>query len=737
MADDLDNKIVFDPITAVRYLEFSKLVYPALYAEFNQIFALQGAKLWSLDDQGFLAALKEFSRRFNEFLRDHPEAAGELDKVAPRVVVEGVFQEADKFPGASRRKRIEAIVSDYGKEARRRGIAIANEEAVNRALAAALAADKKPTSTGELLGQASSGIAQNPDLKQVLAEAIDNHKDEIATLARDEEIKSEIVRAALTAPVELPHVYTRIVTGLLAENPNYEPLALRKDAERLTRLAAGLLVGAEPEISGRLDAFLKTTLETGGGKGAKLVTGVISGALDKEQALQFWDMATGEAFKKTASDPKEMAKLGPELAASPLFAGLKEAGKKTPTPAPVVGYNPLKRWAAAFAVGQAVGSEPKKIVEDVFTLAGLGVFRGDLVNNKPQPAPPGGFVAGATAHTTINAPAAPGLAVFLINTRQLFLAAVYAHAPKAFHLDFSAVSGWLLMRGAREAVGGTMVKAAAETGIKGLIGKLGIATVGGAIGGPFGFIASIVGGNLLTKFAGGITNRIRGLFGGGVRRARGFSIDQNLPLMLAVIILAAVSLFILPFSFNPFNNVAEKVRTVALQTSGEKAIGGGAMPNFAQKSYQGIPLPAASAVTRCPVELIAGEKITQGPNQGNHVGDEANSYDIGLPTSTAVHPSHSGVVVEAFGDSPGNSNGSTSPGNYVKIEGTAAGGQTYFTYYEHLFDIARGLKVGDSVTPETVLGNSDNTGNSSGPHLHYQCNGPICASMMPAGCGGT
>lgn len=50
--------------------------------------------------------------------------------------------------------------------------------------------------------------------------------------------------------------------------------------------------------------------------------------------------------------------------------------------------------------------------------------------------------------------------------------------------------------------------------------------------------------------------------------------------------------------------------------------------------------------------------------------------------------------------------------------------------YMHLHDLE--VKVGDAVSRGQVLGHVDNTGNSSGPHLHYQINDPAGRPIDPA-----
>jgi murein DD-endopeptidase MepM/ murein hydrolase activator NlpD len=68
-------------------------------------------------------------------------------------------------------------------------------------------------------------------------------------------------------------------------------------------------------------------------------------------------------------------------------------------------------------------------------------------------------------------------------------------------------------------------------------------------------------------------------------------------------------------------------------------------------------------------------------------------------------------------------------GNLVIVENGS-----YRTYYAHLSSIP--VSVGDSVTAGTTIGLSGNTGNSTGPHLHYEIrkdNVPIDPTSMTLG----
>ena len=82
-----------------------------------------------------------------------------------------------------------------------------------------------------------------------------------------------------------------------------------------------------------------------------------------------------------------------------------------------------------------------------------------------------------------------------------------------------------------------------------------------------------------------------------------------------------------------------------------------------------------------------------------------NGLDYGLPTGTPIIAPHDGKVVEAAFDPQGY-------GNYLKIENGKEG-----SVLAHLRSFSVGL--GEVVQEGTPIGFSNNTGNSTGPHLHW------------------
>ena len=97
---------------------------------------------------------------------------------------------------------------------------------------------------------------------------------------------------------------------------------------------------------------------------------------------------------------------------------------------------------------------------------------------------------------------------------------------------------------------------------------------------------------------------------------------------------------------------------------------------------------------------VEGGRLTQEFHPG-HTG-----IDIGIPTGTPVKTTMDGRVIHAGWNTQGY-------GNLVIVENGA-----YRTYYAHLSSIP--VAVGDEVKAGTIIGLSGNTGNSTGPHLHYE-----------------
>lgn len=83
-----------------------------------------------------------------------------------------------------------------------------------------------------------------------------------------------------------------------------------------------------------------------------------------------------------------------------------------------------------------------------------------------------------------------------------------------------------------------------------------------------------------------------------------------------------------------------------------------------------------------------------------------NGLDFGIVVGTPVKATMDGKVIHAGWNDQGY-------GNLVIVENGA-----YRTYYAHLSSIP--VAVGETVAAGSTIGLSGNTGNSTGPHLHYE-----------------
>jgi endonuclease/exonuclease/phosphatase family metal-dependent hydrolase len=93
-------------------------------------------------------------------------------------------------------------------------------------------------------------------------------------------------------------------------------------------------------------------------------------------------------------------------------------------------------------------------------------------------------------------------------------------------------------------------------------------------------------------------------------------------------------------------------------------------------------------------------------------GNEAHDgVDLAVPVGTPVYAAHSGRIYQAkYG---------AASGNQIIIDNDGVMGKGYGTKYEHLSGFVPGLIGGVSVSVGQLIGYSGDTGNVTGPHLHF------------------
>lgn len=124
-----------------------------------------------------------------------------------------------------------------------------------------------------------------------------------------------------------------------------------------------------------------------------------------------------------------------------------------------------------------------------------------------------------------------------------------------------------------------------------------------------------------------------------------------------------------------------------------------------------IPIPEG-----CPVGFpVTGGTITQGylSPQCSHENME-NAIDISIGTGTEVRATHNGIVAKGENDLYG---------SYVVIKGKC-GGVEFTTWYAHMIrGSSHEINNMEEIKQGQIIGLVDNTGSSTGSHLHYDIRG--------------
>jgi len=109
---------------------------------------------------------------------------------------------------------------------------------------------------------------------------------------------------------------------------------------------------------------------------------------------------------------------------------------------------------------------------------------------------------------------------------------------------------------------------------------------------------------------------------------------------------------------------------------------------------------------------INGARLSSAFGMRKHPIDGYNKMhkgtDFAAPMGTPIMASGSGIITRARWCGGG--------GNCIKIKHNS----TYVTIYAHMKNFARGIKEGLKIKQGQIIGYVGSTGNSTGPHLHYE-----------------
>ncbi|MFE1552253.1 M23 family metallopeptidase [Streptomyces sp. NPDC058718] len=160
--------------------------------------------------------------------------------------------------------------------------------------------------------------------------------------------------------------------------------------------------------------------------------------------------------------------------------------------------------------------------------------------------------------------------------------------------------------------------------------------------------------------------------------------------------------------------VAAQAETQAHVAAQVKAAAAKAATKAATKTVavKATPVKAAKKATPSWVKPVASYTLSASYNQGGAMWAHKHSgQDFAVPTGTPVKAAGTGTVVKA-----GPNGGGDGPayGNAIVVK--HANGT--YSQYAHLSKIK--VNVGQKVAAGQQIALSGNTGNSSGPHLHFE-----------------